>query len=214
MELEKLLVNAGKVWPASKLSVALWRRGGKRKESLQLRLWNLNICIEKVDAECWLAEMTLVMTSLPWRVFFSVCLHLRSFPLRADWRKSDSSVDGEPQENWRWNSNSRDVVASSPSFSRPAARAPGELASRLDQITSSGQTKYVSQALYQTIQTTKLNSLWKPVRLTSFQKPQCNPFFSKFVHPYHLLYLLCHLYLLLMFWAVISVFQSFGDSPH
>ena len=48
----------------------------------------------------------------------------RSFPLRTDWRKSDSSVDGEPQGNWRRNSNSRDVVASSPSFSRPAARAP------------------------------------------------------------------------------------------
>ena len=28
--------------PASKISGALWRRGGKRKESLQLRLWNLN----------------------------------------------------------------------------------------------------------------------------------------------------------------------------
>ena len=30
-----------------------------------LRLWNLNICIEKVDAKCLLADMTLVMTSLP-----------------------------------------------------------------------------------------------------------------------------------------------------
>ena len=40
-------------------------QGGKRKESLQLRLWNLNICIEKVDAKCWLAEMTFVMTPLP-----------------------------------------------------------------------------------------------------------------------------------------------------
>ena len=39
--------------------------GGKRKESLQLRSWNLNICIEKVEAKCGLAEMTLVMTSLP-----------------------------------------------------------------------------------------------------------------------------------------------------
>ena len=55
--------------------------------------------------------------------FFNVCIHSRSFPLRAGWRKSDSSVDGEPQGNWRQNSNSRDVVASSPSFSRPAARA-------------------------------------------------------------------------------------------
>ena len=59
-----------------------------------------------------------------WNNCVSVFLHSRSSPLHADWRKSDSSVDGEPQGNWRWNSNSRDVVASSPSFSRPAARAP------------------------------------------------------------------------------------------
>ena len=33
---------------------------GKEKEgaeSLQIRPWNLNICIEKVDAKCWLAEI-------------------------------------------------------------------------------------------------------------------------------------------------------------
>ena len=35
------------------------------------------------------------------------------------------TVDGEPQGNWRRNSNSRKVFASSPSFSSPAARAPG-----------------------------------------------------------------------------------------
>ena len=44
-----------------------------RKESSQLRLWNLNICIEKVDVNCWLAEMTLLMTSLPLACFFQ-CL--------------------------------------------------------------------------------------------------------------------------------------------
>ena len=100
--------------------------GGKKKESLKLRLWNLNICIEKVEAKCGLGEMTLVMTSLPLAsMFFNVCLHSRLFPLRADWRKSDSSVDGEPQGNWRWNSTSGDVlVSNSPSFSRPAAGAP------------------------------------------------------------------------------------------
>ena len=32
--------------------------------------------------------------------------------IRADWRKYDSSVEGKPQGNWRWNSNSRDVVGS------------------------------------------------------------------------------------------------------
>ena len=47
-------------------------------------------------------------------VFFNVCLHSRSFPLPDDWRKSDSTVDRD----------SRNVVASSPSFSQPAARAP------------------------------------------------------------------------------------------
>ena len=57
------------------------------------------------------------MTSLPWA-------YSRSFPLRPDWWKSDRSVYGEPQGNWRWKSNSRDVVVSSLSFSRPAARAP------------------------------------------------------------------------------------------
>ena len=37
-----------------------------------------------------------------------------------------SSVVGEPQGNWKWNSNSRDVVASSPSFSCSTARVPRE----------------------------------------------------------------------------------------
>ena len=45
------------------------------------------------------------------------------FPIWADWRKSDSSVHREPQGNCKWNSNSRDIVASSPSFPCPAAKA-------------------------------------------------------------------------------------------
>ena len=57
---------------------------------------------------------------------FFFCLFL----LFADWRKSDSSFDGESQGNWRWNSNSRYVIASSPCFSRPAARAPWRACSR------------------------------------------------------------------------------------
>ena len=40
-------------------------------------------------------------------ISLTVCLHLCSFPLRTDWRESNSSVDGEPQGNWRWNSNSK-----------------------------------------------------------------------------------------------------------
>ena len=49
------------------------------------------------DAKCWLAEMTLVMTSLPLARVFQCLLHSSSFPLHADWRKSDSSVDRDPQ---------------------------------------------------------------------------------------------------------------------
>ena len=72
--------------------------GGKRKGSLQLRLWNLNICIEKVDAKCRLAEMSLVMTSLPLAPVFQCLFTSVLVPPRADWRKSDSSVDVEPRE--------------------------------------------------------------------------------------------------------------------
>ena len=67
-------------------------------------------------------------------VFSNASLHSPSFPLRADWRKSDSSVDGEPQVNWRQNALSGDVVASSPSFSCPAARAPRRAYSQVRQL--------------------------------------------------------------------------------
>ena len=60
----------------------------------------------------------------------NVCLHSRSFPLRADWRKLDSSVDGEPQGNWKQNSNSRDVVTSSPPSPAPPTERSGELSRR------------------------------------------------------------------------------------
>ena len=52
-------------------------------------------------------------------MFFNVCLHSRSFPFRHDWWKSDSSVDGEPQENWKWNLNSRGLVVSASYLSHP-----------------------------------------------------------------------------------------------
>ena len=75
-----------------------------------VRLWNLKSCFENVDGKCWLTKMTLVMTSLSLARVFQ-CLFLY-----------DSSVYGEPQGSWGWNSNSRDVVESSPSISRPADR--------------------------------------------------------------------------------------------
>ena len=59
--------------------------------------------------------------------YFSMFAYIRArfrFALIGGNLTAQSTVDGEPQANWTWNSNSRDRVASSPSFSRPAARAP------------------------------------------------------------------------------------------
>ena len=85
---------------------ALWRRGGKRKDSLLLRLWNLNICIEKVDAKCWLAEMTLVMTSLLLaRVFqclFTFALISASRWLAEIWQYSRRGAAGEMEVEFKF----------------------------------------------------------------------------------------------------------------
>ena len=92
-----MLVNLN--WPVSKLSGALWWQGEKRKDGLQLHLWNLNICIEKVDAKCWLAEMKLVMTSLSWARVLQ-CLFTFTFVstlcwLAEIWQLSRQGATGE-----------------------------------------------------------------------------------------------------------------------
>ena len=74
--------------------------------------------------------MTLVMTSLPLGMCFQCLFTIALLSASYDWRKSDSSLDGKQQGNWEWNSNSRDAVASSPSFSCPTARAPRRASSQ------------------------------------------------------------------------------------
>ena len=74
--------------------------------------------------------MTLVMTSLPLGMCFQWLFTIALLSASYDWRKSDSSLDGKQQGNWEWNSNSRDAVASSPSFSCPTARAPRRASSQ------------------------------------------------------------------------------------
>ena len=67
--------------------------------------------------------------TIPLALAFNVCIHLQLFPLCAVWRKSDSELSCRRaigEYNWKWNSNSRDVVASSPSFSFSTARVPRE----------------------------------------------------------------------------------------
>ena len=118
--------------PASKLSMALWRRGGKRKESLQLRLWNLSICIEKVDAKCWLAEVILVMTSLPLARVFQ---YLFTFPfvsasrwLAEIWQLSRQRATGELEVEFEIQR--RSCKLSFLSFQAPSARAPRRVCSQ------------------------------------------------------------------------------------
>ena len=62
--------------------------------------------------------------------YFSMFVYIRA-RFRFALIGGNLTVDGEPQGNWRRNSNSRNVVASSLSFSPPPER-PGELARRLE----------------------------------------------------------------------------------
>ena len=76
--------------------------------------------------------------------------------IRADWRKSDSSVEGKPKGNWRWNSNSRDVVVCCPSFPTPPPQSPGELAPRLSYNFATGIPVPLIWEFHREVQ----NSLW------------------------------------------------------
>ena len=89
---------------------------------------------QKVDEKCWLAKMSLVTTSLSWYVFFNICLHLCSSPLRADWRKSDSSclqgTTGELDVEFKFQRHTCSLQALLP-FPAPPPERPGEFARRL-----------------------------------------------------------------------------------
>ena len=75
-------------------------RSRKRKESLHLCLLNLNICIKKVNAKCWLVEM--ITTSFPFGMCFStfvyICAH-SALPL--PWRAcSQATPTRGKQTDW------------------------------------------------------------------------------------------------------------------
>ena len=78
---------------------------GKGRRNLQLRLWNLNICIGKVDAKCWLAEMTKVMTSLPliivFHCLFTFALVFASPWLAEIWQLNRRGATGELQVEFK-----------------------------------------------------------------------------------------------------------------
>ena len=96
----------GLIIASYKFSRALWWQGGKRKESLQLRLWNLNICIKKIDPKCWLAGMTLVMLSIP-LVHAFTCFSLFLY-IRADF--SFALIKGNLTAQSRWRACSQEII--------------------------------------------------------------------------------------------------------
>ena len=62
---------------------------------------------------------------------FSMFVYIRArFRLALSGRNLTAQSTGS-RRRWRWNSNSRDVVASSPTFSSPLPERPAELARRL-----------------------------------------------------------------------------------
>ena len=119
------------IWTVSKLFGALWQWGRKRKVGLQLCLWNLNICIEKVDGML-IGRDDITNDIIILGMCFSMFVYIHD---HFHFALIGGNLTAQSTGNHRWiggrmNSNSRGqrswlwLVASSPSFSHPAARAP------------------------------------------------------------------------------------------
>ena len=99
---------------------ALWGRGGKRKESLQLPLWNLNST----------SNSPVAPRRLSCQIFANQREAETSAIVNKHWKtraKGNGVITNVISANQHFASTysfSRDVAVSSPSFSRPAARAP------------------------------------------------------------------------------------------
>ena len=114
----------------------LWQWGGKRKESLQLRLWNLNSTSNSSVFSCWLSCQILanqreVETSA------NVNKHWKTRAKGYDIITNVISFNQHVSSTFLcryWNS--RDVVARPPSFSHPAARVPQRACSQVKNISS------------------------------------------------------------------------------
>ena len=106
------------VWKI-KLSEALWRRGGKRN-------LNLNFASKKVNVKCWLAEMTLGMTSLAFQYLFTFALLSASRWLAEIWELSWRGATGELKVEFKFKFNSSLLP-----FPSPPPERSGQLARRL-----------------------------------------------------------------------------------
>ena len=119
----------GKYDVTTKLTPSLlWWRGRKMKESLQLRLWNFNVCIEKVEEKFCRCKVLIGGDDISNDVIslskcFSMFVNIRArFHFALIGENSIAQLTESPREIGGLNSNSTDVVASFPSFFRPATR--------------------------------------------------------------------------------------------
>ena len=78
----------------SKLSEALWQWSRKRKESWQLCLCNLNICIEKSQCKELIGGDDISNDVITLACVFNVCLHSCSFLLCAYWQNLTAQSTG------------------------------------------------------------------------------------------------------------------------
>ena len=110
----------------TRLSGALWWQGGKRKESLQLHLWNLNPC----PILLWLPvdwALRFLLISVNWKrawTWTNIEKHVPRVMMPLLMTSLPISIS-----HWLFrcrysNSRSTYIVASSSSFSRPTTRAP------------------------------------------------------------------------------------------
>ena len=114
-----------------KLSGALWRQGGERKESLQLRLWNLNSISNSPVAPRRLSRQISANKREP-ETSANVNKHWKTSA------KGNDVITNVISENQHFaptfrcgHSNSRDVVASSSSFTAQPPERSEKLAYRL-----------------------------------------------------------------------------------
>ena len=115
--LQLKITRQWKSYPASKFSRVLWRQGGKRKESLQLRLWNLNPSFNSPVDHCRLSCQISAYSAKGKRAQMKTNIEKCA--------KGNDVITNVITANQHFRySNSGDVVISSTSFSRTAARVP------------------------------------------------------------------------------------------
>ena len=134
---KKCIINKNIRWSfllaCEQALAAFRRRGGKKKESLQLTYNSLEFEYLHRKSRCEMLigrddiSNDVITLGTCFSIFVYIRVRFRFALIGGNLTAQSTGATG----NWRWNSNFRGVVEGSPTFSCPAARAPGELARKL-----------------------------------------------------------------------------------